>query len=252
MPVDRYSAFEPDAHSISVSKANPEDAIVTTKTEFTPNCVFIPVDAMWRDSRGEHVDPDDATILMLAGDNNYGEIFTAEAWESEGPPSFLRRYDQFVDADDNPIHPEQGRVELLPDLHVVKIDETEYWLDPVILARTERIFGVYVFDRRQQFHLCSFSASHELYFFGSQWEEIEGLSDEDHDDLWERITDGDGQSDPVTYWDKWDIDRMLTTTCRDGHLPLGVSGGFALTGIVSVTTQDAIEEARESYQASEF
>ena len=137
-------------------------------------------------------------------------------------------------------------------LFVVKIDEREYWLDPVVLARTKRLFGVYVFDRRQHFHICSFSASHELYFLGSQWEEIEGLSDEEHDDLWERITEGDGQSDPVTYWDRWDIDRMLANSCLEGFLPTEDSGGFALTGFKSVTTEDAIEEARESYQSSEF
>ena len=224
----------------------------TDKVAFVPNCVFIPADAVWKDRQGEHVDPEDATLLMLDGDNNYGEVFTSEAWENDGQPSYLRRYGQFVDAEDNPIDPEQGRVELLPELFVVKIDEREYWLDPVVLKRTKRIFGVYVFDRRQQFHICSFSASHELNFLGSQWEEIEGLSDEDHDDLWERIMQGDGQSEPVTYWDKWDIDRMLSTTCREGFLPTERSGGFALTGVVSVTTADAIEEARESYQAREF
>ncbi len=224
----------------------------TERTLFVANCVFIPATAVWRDSRGEHVDPDDATLLMLEGNNNYGEIFTAAAWESDGPPSFLRRYGRFVDADDNPIDPEHGRVELLPDLHVVKIDETEYWLDPVVKARTKRVFGVYVFDRRQHFHICSFSASHELYFLGSQWEEIEGLNDEEHDDLWERINEGDRQSEPVSYWDKFDIDRMLASRCREGFLPNEGNGGFALKGIVSVTTEDAIEEARESYQASEF
>ena len=120
------------------------------------------------------------------------------------------------------------------------------------MARTQRIFGVYVFDRRQHFHICSFTASYELYFLGSQWEENEGLSEEDHDDLWQRITEGDLQSEPVSYWDKSDIDRMLTTTCREGFLPPNGNGGFALTGVVSITTEDAIEEARESYQASEF
>ena len=224
----------------------------TDKATFIPNSVFIPSDAVWKDSRGEHVDPEDATLLMLDGDNNYGEVFTSESWEHDGHPNYLRRYGQFVDADENPIDPEQGRVELLPELFVVKIDEREYWLDPVVLGRTKRIFGVYVFDRRQQFHICSFTATHELYFLGSQWEEVEGLSDDEHDDLWVRITEGDGQSDPVSYWDRWDIDRMLANACREGFLPTDESGGFALTGIMSVTTSDAIEEARESYQSSEF
>jgi len=226
--------------------------LTVEKTAFVPNCVFIPRNAVWKDSRGEHVDPEDATLLMLDGDNNYGEVFTSEAWENDGQPSYLRRFGRFVSADDHPIDPDQGSVELLPDLFVLKIDEREYWLDSAVLERTKRIFGVYIFDRRQHFHLCSFSASHELYFLGSQWEEVEGLSDEDHDDLWERITEGDGKSESVTYWDKTDVDRILTTACREGFLPNGGSGGFALTGIAAVTTEDAIEEARESYQASEF
>ena len=220
---------------------------MTEKAEFIPNCVFIPAA-----SQGEQIHPNDATLLMLVGDNNYGELFTQHAWEHDGQPSFLRRYGQFVSADNNPIDPEHGRLELLPELFVVKIDEREYWLDPVVLKRTTRILGVYVFDRRQHFHICSVSASHELYFLGSQWEEIEGLSDEEHDDLWERIMQGDGQSDPVTYWDKADIDRMLANICREGFLPTENSGGFTLTGIVSVTTGDAIEEARDAYQANEF
>ena len=224
----------------------------TDKATFVPNCVFIPAEFEWKDFRGGHVDPDDATLLMLEGDNNYGEVFTADAWENDGLPTFLRRFGQFVDADDNPIDPEFGRVELLPELFVAKIDETEYWLDPLVLRRTKRIFGVYVFDRRQHFHICSFSASHELHFLGSQWDEVDGLSDEEHDDLRERINEGDGQAEPVTYWDRWDIDRMLENHCREGFLLNEGNGGFALTGIVSVTTEDAIEEARESYQASEF
>lgn len=226
--------------------------ISTEKGAFVPNCVFIPDTSIWKDSRGEHVDAKDAALLMLDGDNNYGEVFSRTAWESDGEPTFLRRFSRFVSADGDPIDPEHGRVELLPDLHVVKIDERQWWLDPVVLQRTTRIYGVYVFDRRQHFHLCSFSASYELHFLGPQWEEIEGLSDEDHDDLWQRIVEGDGYSEPVTYWDKSDVDRMLENSCREGLLPAEGNGGFALSGIVSVTTEDAIEEARESYQGNEF
>jgi hypothetical protein len=83
---------------------------------------------------------------------------------------------------------------------------------------------------------------------------VDGLSDEDHEELWQRITEGDGHSEPVTYWDRYDIDAMMGTECREGFLPPEgkSSGGFLLTGIVSVTTDDAIEEARASYSASEY
>jgi hypothetical protein len=226
----------------------------TEKAAFVPNCVFIPASAIWKDNRGEHVDAEDAVLLMLDGNNNYGEVFTKEHWENDGEPNYLRRFGRFVNADDTPIDPELGRVELMPDLCVIKIDEREWWLDPLVLEQTKQIFGVYVFDRRQHFHLCSFSASYELHFLGSQWEVVEGLSDEDHEELWERITEGDRQSEPITYWDRYDIDAMMQTECREGFLPPDATtrGGFILTGIKSITTEDAIEEAQEAYAASEF
>jgi hypothetical protein len=226
----------------------------TEKAAFAPNCVFIPASAIWKDNQVEHVDHEGTSLLMLEGDNNYGEVFTKEAWENNGLPSYVRRFGNFFSPDDSPIDLDEGRVELLPDLCVVKIDEREHWLDPVVLKQTKRIFGAYIFDRRQHFHLCSFSASYELYFLGSQWDEAEGLSDEDHEELWELINEGDRQSEPVTYWDRYDIDTMMQVECREGFLPSegSTSGGFVLTGIVSVTTNDAIEEARESYSASEF
>lgn len=225
-----------------------------TRTAFTPNCVWIPTDAVWRDSRSEHVDPSKAVLLMLDGDNNSGEVFTKSAWENDGPPSFQRRYGEFVPLRDDAFDLSEGRIDLLPDLHVVKIDERHHWLDPVILSRTTRLFGVYVFDRRQHFHICSFTPCHELHFLGSQWESPDDLSEADRDDLWDRIQEGDRQSDLITYWDKADIDRFLKVGCTEGWLPpVGTDhGGFRVDGVVSVTTEDAIEEVREAYSQSDI
>lgn len=224
------------------------------RAAFTPNCVWIPNDSVWRDSRGEHVDPQQAVLLTLDGDNNSGDVFTKSAWESGGPPSFQRRFGQFTFLGDDSFDPSEGRIDLLPDLFVVKIDERHHWLDPVVLSRTTRLFGVYVFDRRQHFHICSFTPCHELHFLGSQCECPDELSDEDRDDLWNRIHEGDCQSEPVTYWDKADIDRFLKVGCKAGFLPpLGAEhGGFRLDGIAAVTTQDAIDEVREAHSQGEF
>jgi hypothetical protein len=226
--------------------------VTVEKSAFVPNCVFIPASAV---SDGQHVDPEDATLLMLEGDNVYGQVFTKEAWELGGEPSFIRRIGKFFNADEeeSPIDEDLGRVELLPELCVVKIDERDYWCDPVVLARTTRIVGVYVFDRRQHVHICSFTPCYELHFLGSQWEEIDGLIDEEHDELSDQIIRGDGQSEPVTYWDKHEVDSMLETACQEGCLPSpGRNGGFVLGDIVSVTTEDALAEAAEAYSACEF
>jgi len=227
---------------------------ITEQAAFTPNCVWIPNDAVWQDSQGEHVDPQQAVLLMLDGDNNGGEVFTKSAWESEGPPSFQRRFGEFKFLGDDSFDPMDGRIELLPDLFIVKIDERDYWLDPVVLSRSTRLFGVYVFDRRQHYHICSFTPCYELHFLGSQWDCPNERSDEDRDELWDRIHQGDCQSELITYWDRADIDRFLETRCEVGCLPpMGTDhGGFRLDGITAVTTQDAIEEVQEAHSQSEF
>lgn len=221
---------------------------------FAPNCVWIPNDAVRRDRHGEHVEPDQTIQLMLDGDNNNGEVFTKSAWESDGPPSFRRECGKFASIGDDSFNLSKGRIDLLPDLHVVKIDERDYWIDPVVLAHTTRLFGVYVFDRRLHVHVCSFTPCHELHFVGSQWDCPDDLSEEDRENLWGRIYRGDGQSDQITYWAKSDIDRFLEVDCETGCLPPAEAnhGGLRIDGITAVTTQDAIEEVREAHSQDEF
>ena len=223
-----------------------------TRTAFVPNCVWIPNNAFGNDHRGDHVDPSETTLLMLDGDNNRGEVYTKDAWENDGPPSFQRRSGNFDSLADGDFNLSQGRIDLLPELWVVKIDERDYWKDQIVLSRTTRLYGVYVFDRRLHVHICSFTPCYELHFLGSQWECPNDLSDEEHDDLRDHIQQGDGSSETVTYWDKADIDRFLQVKCKIGCLPLGKEGGCQLTGITSVTTHDAIEAVREAHSQDEF
>jgi len=207
-----------------------------TATEFKPDCVFIPTERQY-----DGIDPDECTKLILDGDNNQGIVRTEDGQE------FCRReYGKFVDV------PEHGEVELLPDLRIVKIDERHHWIAD-ILNKTKRIYGVYVFDRRKYFHLCSFSASYELHFLGSQYEDIDGLDEYESDELNGEILQGDAGTELITYWDRHDIDSMLETECKEGWLPPeGKNGGFALTGIESVTSEGAIEEIEECYRGSEL
>lgn len=210
---------------------------MTTATEFKPDCVFIPADRQY-----DGIDPDECTRLILDGDNNQGIVRTEDGQE------FCRReYGEFVDV------PEHGKVELLPDLHIVKIDERHHWIDPNILAKIKRIYGVYVFDRHQHFHLCSISASYELHFLGTQYEDTDGLDEYESDELNGEILLGEAVTELVTYWDRHDIDSMLETKCEEGWLPPeGKNGGFALTGIESVTSEGAIEEAEECHRGNDL
>ena len=73
------------------------------------------------------------------------------------------------------------------------------------------------------------------------------------DEINNKILEGDAQCEHVTHWSKADIDRMLQTEIEEGFLPPeDKHGGYRLNGIEAVTTNDAIEEAREANSGSEL
>ena len=220
--------------------------VATEKRTFVADAVFIPDSARWKDSHGEHVDPIDCIVLMVDGDNNNADVFTEKAWNNDGDLFCRREWGEFTAVDD-------GKVELLPELWIVKIDEREHWIDADVLANCPRIYGVYVFDRKQHFHLCSFEACYELHFLGTQYDESDELQDDEYrrDEINNKILEGDAQCEQVSYWGKGDIDRMLQTEIKEGFLPPeGKHGGYRLNGIESVSYDDAIEEAREAHNGS--
>lgn len=215
----------------------------TDKQPFVADAVFIPDSARWSDRQSDHADPDDCVMLMVVGDNANADVFTEEAWNNDGEPFCRREWGEFTEVTG-------GKVELLPELWIVKIDEREWWLDPEVLVACPRIYGVYVFDRRRHVHVCSFEPCYELHFLGSDYTESDELQNDEsrRDAIHGTIVQGDSQCDQVTYWGKADIDRMLANEIEPGGLPLdGKHGGYRLDGIVSVTYADAIEEILEAH-----
>ena len=218
--------------------------VATDKRPFVADAVFIPDSAVWQDAQGEHVTPDECTKLMVDGDNNSADVYTKEAWNHDGEPLCRREWGTFTPAD-------HGKVELLPELWVVKIDEREHWIDPDVLAACPRIYGVYVFDRKRHVHICSFQPTYELHHLGSDYTLIDELDDHRLSEIDDKIWEGDCQSEQVTYWGAHDIDRMLETEIKEGCLPpKGKHGGYCLRGIIAMTYEDAIEEAREAHHGS--
>lgn len=220
--------------------------IATEKRPFVADAVFIPDSAIWEDGQGDHADPDDCTKLMVDGDNNIADVLTEEAWNHNGEAFCRREWGNFTPMDG-------GKVELLPELWVVKIDEREHWLAPEVLESCPRLYGVYVFDRKRHVHICSFQPTYELHYLGSDYTLIDDVQDDDYrlSEIDDKIREGDCQSEDVTYWGAHDIDRMLETEIKEGCLPPeGKHGGYRLTGIEAVTCEDALEEARESHHSS--
>ena len=219
--------------------------VATEKRTFVADAVFIPNSARWKDNHG---DPDNCIKLMVDGDNNNADVFTEEAWNNDGEPFCRREWGEFTAVDG-------GLVDLRPELWIVKIDEREHWIDAEILANCPRIYGVYVFDRKQHFHLCSFEACYELHFLGTQYDESDELHGDEYrrDEINGKIVEGDALCEQVSYWSVANIDRMLRTEINEGCLPPeGKHGGCRLNFIESVTYNDALEEAREAHCGSEL
>ncbi len=209
-----------------------------TKEAFKPTAVLITPDAEWKDGNQIRVDPKRVTLLHLDSHDNFGWLFTREEWENDGDSRLYRRSDSY-----DGLRPDE-RIELLPDMWIVKIDEREYWVDETILDRTKRIFGVYVFDRRKHVHCCSFEATYELTFLGSQWEASRELTEEERDELDELIRDGDRDCQDAKYFGVNDVDRMLENEIKQGFLPTEYAGGYHVD-VAAVVTDDAVAEIEE-------
>jgi hypothetical protein len=240
---------------------------MTEKRVFVPNAVLIPASAFWRDSRGEHVDPEDCTLLYIDGNRNYGEVYRREAWEQGGRPSYVLRDDAYFKLGDDgeedflcraglsirDQEPVDGdRIQLLPKMFVVKQDETalydEDWLRQY---RFRRIIGGYVFNRRRVVHVCEITPSYEREFFGSQCELDLSEDDPNFEELREvaeeELRSADAGTEQFGCMHCSDVDGLLETAIKEGCLPPeGIAGGgYPITGLVSVTEDDAIEEIRE-------
>jgi len=211
---------------------------------FIPNAVFIPV----KDGKeGRDFDRDDCTLLLVDGEFSHGEVYTEEAWKNGGEPDYVQQCGDFFlpDGSEIPV----GRVQLLPDICIVKLPERQHWSDDV-QAMTTRIFGVYALNRRLHVHLCEFCPSYELWFLETQYEETDEVAaDEDkRDKLNQIILENDGQTEPVIYMHVKDIEPMFgrNRRCRPGWLPQNDhGGGYRLRGLTSVTWEAVMEETAE-------
>lgn len=225
--------------------------MLTMRQTFRPNAVFIPDK---HGKEGRDFDRSDCTLLLVDGVFSYAQVYTEEDWQNDGAASYIQRRGDFFLPDGAEVG--EGRVQLLPDPCIVKLPEKDYWC-PDVQAVTTRLFGVYVLDRRQHFHLCEFCASYELRFLETQYEATAEVADNEDrlDELNQTILAGDCHTEPVSYWHRKDIDPLFMRgrRCRPGWLPTGdQGGGYRLHGLRAVTWEGTLEEIEEARCNSSF
>ena len=131
--------------------------LMTTRKPFVPNAVFIPT----RDGKeGRDFDRTDCTLLFVDGEYSYGEVYTEEAWQNDGEPSYVQRRGDFFLPDDIRDSDWHG-CNCCPTPASSRYRTGSIGAKKSRHSRT-RIFAVYALDRRQHFHLCEMCASYEL------------------------------------------------------------------------------------------
>ena len=81
-----------------------------------------------------------------------------------------------------------------PHIWVLVIDDTHAWSGtPEILARTGRIFSVWLYDSTAHVHLCELTPSYELWYVDFVCEK------EIDDDTWDDVSDGYDSGERVSY-----------------------------------------------------
>lgn len=238
---------------------------------FEPNAVLIRESAVWKNAVGEvNVDPELCTLLYLDGNSRSGELWTKEAWEAEAASCYRLRDGMYYRLESDGSEVELCRaglsisdqepvpypcIQLLPEMWVLKRDETEYWDS---FSRDEvgvkRVFGVYVLNKKTVVYLCELTPSYALHQMDSQYEPAWDDSVEAeigrHEKAKDWIRDGDEQNGgSVTYLYCSAVEKMLAEQVlrpHAGDLPKGRTGGYRWVGLKAVTEEEALEEIREA------
>ena len=137
---------------------------------------------------------------------------------------------------------------VLPEIRVVKADETLNCMDPFVLRHAKRIFGVYVYDYRLHVHCCEMTASYELHFIESQADYADDLPEKLRERLLDSLMEGDRETPPVCYMHVYHVDGF--PLFRPDCLPSGPVGQYVLFKDTEPRDSDdpheeAIEDAEE-------
>lgn len=94
-----------------------------------------------------------------------------------------------------------------PDYRLIKISDHKHWREDVQSA-TKDIWTVYAFDVNTHVHCCELTPSYELHFIAQDYQEIDDLTEEQREDLNEKILSG--YEEDVCYMHVRDVERMMS------------------------------------------
>lgn len=93
-----------------------------------------------------------------------------------------------------------------PDYRLIKVSNHKHWREDIQNVTTD-IWTVYAFDMNTHVHCCELTPSYELHFIANDYSEIDDLTEEQREDLNEKILSA--YDEQVCYMHVSDVDRMV-------------------------------------------
>jgi len=101
-----------------------------------------------------------------------------------------------------------NNTEIEPNWNIIKLNERDYW-SPDVLEATTANYGVYAFDRNAQTFCCEATPSYCLYRIGTELHAVEGMSEDDREQLNEYEINADAGADDIIYMHVSDVESLI-------------------------------------------
>lgn len=95
-----------------------------------------------------------------------------------------------------------------PDWWLIKLDTRRHWRED-IQALTTHIYAVYAFDRNSYTYCCSLTPAYDFNFIDHDHVEIEGLTEEQREQLFNLIQEAGDVSENSGYYNVGPIEQIM-------------------------------------------
>lgn len=99
-------------------------------------------------------------------------------------------------------------IDIKPDWNLIKLNERPYWSKEV-QEKTVHNYGIYAFDRNLHTFCCEATPSYCLHFMGTELHLVEGMTEEEREQMYDYEVEADANSNPVIYMSHWDVERLI-------------------------------------------
>jgi hypothetical protein len=104
----------------------------------------------------------------------------------------------------------KNNIEVRKNYHLVKLDQTEHWNKRFLseIGPDAKIISAYVFDRNAVTYCCEATASYELHLAGTEFITSREMSDQEKEEIEERVRCGSEEGEDIEYHHCGEIDNI--------------------------------------------